>query len=461
MTALRRVFIPNRGEIAMRVIRACDAAGIETVIGFSEADRGSLPVQRATRAVCLGPAPAAGSYLDIDAVVTAALGTRCDALHPGYGFLAESADLATLCAAHGLTFIGPSPDTIRSLGDKVSARKLAHEAGVPVVPGRDDIASYDDARKAADQIGYPILLKAAKGGGGRGMQVVSSPNDLRSAVDTARAEARAAFGDGTVYIERFIRRARHVEVQVLGDRHGTVIHLGERECTLQRRHQKIVEEGPARDVPAAQVDAMRKAAIALARSVNYESAGTVEFIFDRDLNEFFFLEVNTRIQVEHPVTEMLTGVDLVAEQLRIASGEPLSITQDQVALSGHVIECRITAEDARDGFRPSPGEITQWHPPEGEGIRLDTHCHAGYIVPPHYDSLLAKLIVAGQDRADAQQRMRAALAQFHLSGIDSTIAFLEALLDRPEVRSGDIDTRWVERVLEEPGFRAVLEGGRT
>jgi acetyl-CoA carboxylase, biotin carboxylase subunit len=454
---IQKVFVANRGEIAVRIIRACQDIGLETVVGVSEADSDALPARMADRAVCIGPASAAGSYLNIDAVVTAAVGTGCDALHPGYGFLAENAALAELCGTQGIKFIGPRPETIRSLGDKISARAIAEQAGVPTVPGRDQLDSYDDALIAAEDIGFPVLLKAAAGGGGRGMQVVREKVALLRAFDTARAEARAAFGNDTLYMERFIGSARHVEVQVLGDCYGKVIHLGERDCTLQRRHQKIVEEGPATAVSEAVVAMMRQAAVKLARSVNYEGAGTVEFIFDQDIGEFYFLEVNTRIQVEHPVTELLTGVDLVAEQLSIASGVPLSLNQEDVRFSGHAIECRINAEAAAEGFRPSPGRIVTWAPPSGPGIRLDTHCHAGYVVPPFYDSLLAKLIVTGTDRADALARMRAALAGFTINGIDTTLPFLRALLDKPDVASDAISTRWVEVMLEDAEFLTQIE----
>lgn len=458
--SLRRVFVANRGEIAARIIRSCHELGIETVIGVSEADRDALPARMAGRAVCIGPASSTNSYLDVEAVVTAAVGTECDALHPGYGFLAENAKLPDLCAEHGITFVGPKAETIRKLGDKIEARAMAKQAGVPVVPGQDNVTSVDEAFEAAAAIGYPVLLKAAAGGGGRGMQVVQSKDKLKSAFDTAKAEARAAFGDDTIYMERFVGRARHVEVQVLGDRHDNVIHLGERDCTLQRRHQKIVEEGPATAVPADVVERMRRSAVDLARSVGYEGAGTVEFIVDQDSNEFFFLEVNTRIQVEHPVTEMLTGVDLVAQQLKIAAGEPMGLQQDQVRLRGHAIECRINAEVAAEGFRPSPGEITEWTAPENPEIRTDTHCYAGYTVPPYYDSMLAKLIVHGADRADALKRMSAALAQFRVSGIDTILPFLRALVERPEFISEDVSTRWVESVLEEPEFVAQIERSR-
>ncbi len=449
---LRRVFIANRGEIAVRIVRACHAAGLEAVVAVSAADRDTLAARLADRAICIGPASSSASYLDIEAVVAAAIGAGCDGLHPGYGFLAENATLAEICADAGLTFIGPAPAVIRDLGNKINARAIAKAAGVPVVPGRDGIASRADAAEAAGEVGFPILLKAASGGGGRGMQVVTAMKDLSTAFETATAEAHAAFGDGTLYMERFVGNARHVEVQVLGDRHGTVVHLGERDCTLQRRHQKIVEEGPATCVPAHLVEGMREAAVALARSVGYESAGTVEFIVDQDRQEFFFLEVNTRIQVEHPVTEMLTGVDLVGEQLSVAAGKPLCVTQDDIRLTGHAIECRINAEAALENFRPSPGRITDWQPPQGDGIRLDSHCFAGYIVPPFYDSLMAKLIVTGRDRDDALDRMRAALAEFRVEGVETTLPFLRALVARPEFRAGAVDTRWVEGIMTDPDF---------
>jgi len=447
---LRRVLVANRGEIAARIIRACHARGLETVVTVSEADRDSLPARLAGRSVCIGPARSSSSYLNTDAVVAAAVGTGCDALHPGYGFLAENAGLAAACAEEGVTFIGPRPETIRDLGNKIRARHLAMQAGVPVVPGRNDVADYEAASAAARDIGLPILLKAAAGGGGRGMQVVDEIGRLRSAFETATAEAQAAFGDGTLYVERFIPNARHIEVQVLGDRHGEVVHLGERDCTLQRRHQKIVEEGPAVLIPASLVERIRQAAVDLARGVRYENAGTVEFIVDQDRQDFFFLEVNTRIQVEHPVTEALTGVDLVGEQLRIAAGEPLAFRQHEIRLRGHAIECRINAESAAQNFRPSPGVISTWDTPEGDNIRVDTHCFSGYAVPPFYDSLLAKLIVVGSDRADCIRRTRQALDAFRVEGIETTLGFLRTLLDRPEFMAGAVNTRWVETVLAEP-----------
>lgn len=418
----------------------------------SDADRDSLPARLAGRAVCIGPARSSLSYLNIDAVVAAAVGTGCDALHPGYGFLAENAGLAQACADEGVTFIGPRPETIHDLGNKIRARALAMQADVPVVPGRDYVADYGAALNAAKEIGLPILLKAASGGGGRGMQVVRELASLRSAFETATAEATSAFGNGTLYAERFIANARHIEVQILGDCRGNIIHLGERDCTLQRRHQKIVEEGPASFVSPALIERIRKAAVDLARSVNYESAGTVEFIVDQDCNDFFFLEVNTRIQVEHPVTEAITGIDLVGEQIRIAAGEPLNLDQKLIRFTGHAIECRVNAELAIDNFRPSPGLISGWSAPEGANIRVDTHCFPGYVVPPFYDSLLAKLVVVGTDRADCIRRTRDALDAFRVDGVDTTLGFIQVLLERPEFIAGTINTRWVEKIITEPGF---------
>ncbi|OGA55618.1 MAG: acetyl-CoA carboxylase biotin carboxylase subunit [Betaproteobacteria bacterium RIFCSPLOWO2_12_FULL_65_14] len=452
--SLHRVLVANRGEIAVRIIRACRALGVETVVAVSEADRDSLAARLADRSVCIGPARSAASYLNVGAVVIAAAGSGCDAVHPGYGFLAENAALADACAQKGVTFIGPKPQTLREMGNKIQARALAARAGVPVVPGSADVADYERAAAVADDIGLPILLKAAAGGGGRGMQIVREPRQLRAAFETATAEARAAFGDGTLYVERLIANARHVEVQILGDRFGKALHLGERDCTLQRRHQKIVEEGPAALVAERLRGRIRQAAVDLAVGVGYENAGTVEFIVDQDREEFFFLEVNTRIQVEHPVTEALTGIDLVQEQLRVAAGEPLRLDQAQVRFSGHAIECRINAEAAHKDFRPSPGRISAWRQPEHQYVRVDTHCYPGYVVPPFYDSLLAKLIVVGSDRAQAVERMQRALGEFHIEGVETTVPFLRKLLARPEYISGRVNTRWVETVMAEPGFFA-------
>ena len=449
---LRRVLIANRGEIAVRIIRACRSMGVETVVAVSEADRESLPARLADRSVCIGLARSSASYLNVGAVVTAAVGTGCDAIHPGYGFLAENPALADACGQMGVTFIGPRPETIRQMGNKIQARALAERAGVPVVPGAADVADYERAAAVTQDLGLPILLKAAAGGGGRGMQIVRELGDLHGAFETATAEARAAFGDGTLYVERFIPNARHIEVQILGDRNGKVLHLGERDCTLQRRHQKIVEEGPAALVSESLLKSIRQAAVDLAVGVGYENAGTVEFIVDQDRGEFFFLETNTRIQVEHPVTEALTGIDLVQEQLRVAAGEPLLLDQAQVRLAGHAIECRITAEAAQDRFRPSPGRITEWRHPDHDFVRVDTHCYPEYVVPPFYDSLLAKLIVVGADRAQAVARMQQALDEFLIEGVETTLPFLRILLQRPEYVAGAVNTRWVEAVTAEPDF---------
>jgi len=450
---LARVLVANRGEIAVRVIRACHALGAEAVVAVSEADRDSLPARLADRAVCIGPPPPGQSYLRVEALVAAALGTGCDALHPGYGFLAESPALAVACAEHGVAFVGPRAESIRQMGHKLAARALAAEHGVPTAPGSTRVRSASEAAAVAQEIGFPVIVKAAAGGGGRGIKVVEDAAALGGVLEIAAAEARAAFGDDALYLERYVARARHVEVQVLGDRHGQVIHLGERDCSLQRRYQKIVEEGPATFVAPAARDAMRAAAVRLAAAIGYESAGTVEFLYDQDTRAYYFLEMNTRIQVEHPVTEMISGTDLVQAQLRIAAGEPLPYAQADLRLAGHAVECRITAESAAHGFRPSPGTITRWDPPGGPGVRVDTHCYAGYTVPPYYDSLLAKLIVHGADRAEALARLRAALAGFLIEGIDTTIPFLRALVSDPAFVAGQVSTRWVEERL------AALAGG--
>jgi acetyl-CoA carboxylase biotin carboxylase subunit len=444
---IRRVLIANRGEIALRVVRACRALGIESVVAVSEADRESLPARAADRAVCIGPPRASESYLNIDAIVAAALGTGCDAVHPGYGFLAEEPRFAEACLEAGLRFIGPRPESIRQMGNKLEAREMVRRIGIPVVEGSSGVRSVDEARKIAEAVGFPLLFKAAAGGGGRGIKIVSEPSALQGAFETAAAEARAAFGDGTLYIERYVANARHIEVQVFGDRYGNAVQLGERDCSLQRRYQKVVEEAPAPKVPEKLRQEIRAAGLAIARAMQYENAGTVEFIVDRDENRFYFLEMNTRIQVEHPVTEAITGLDLVREQIRVAAGEPLAFSAPAVSFSGHAIECRLTAESPAHNFRPCPGAITEWRPPEGEGIRLDSHCYAGYVVPPYYDSLIGKLVCHGRDRAEALERMRGALERFVIRGIDTTIPFLLFLLRQPEYAEGEFNTRWVERCL--------------
>ena len=446
--SVTRVLVANRGEIAVRVIKACQSLGIETVAAVSDADRESMAAQIANRAVCIGPPRSTDSYLKVENLIAAAQGTGCDALHPGYGFLSERAALAQACVDNNITFIGPSAENITQMGDKLEARKIARSAGVPLVPGSDHARNPGEAGELAEQIGYPLLLKASAGGGGRGIKLVSNAHEIEDTFRTAAAEARAAFGNDTLYMEKYVGNARHIEVQILGDQHGNVIHVGERDCSLQRRHQKIVEEAPAYAVPPEVRTKICEAAASLARRIGYRSAGTIEFIYDNDTADFYFLEMNTRIQVEHPVTEMITGVDLVGQQLHIARGEPLPFKQSDIRFAGHAIECRINAESPQHGFRPCPGRITEWNPPHGDGIRLDTHCYAGYFVPPYYDSLLAKLIVHAATRSAAADRIYAALDNFHVSGIDTLIPFLKTVIADPEYRSGAVNTQWLEKKLE-------------
>lgn len=451
--SIARVLVANRGEIAVRVIRACRALGVESVVAVSQADRDSMAVKKADRAVCIGPAHPQESYLNIGAVVTAALGTGADAIHPGYGFLAEQPRLAKACQDNGIIFIGPRPEIIQQMGNKIEARAIARKLGVPVVPGSEKVLSLHEAQDAAAAVGYPVLLKAAAGGGGRGMRIVDTADEMQRAFDSASAEANAAFGDGTLYLERYIRNARHIEVQVMADHWGNVIHLGERDCSSQRRYQKVVEEAPA-----PRLDALREpilhAARTLASRTGYENAGTIEFIVDQDAQEFFFLEMNTRIQVEHPVTEMITGVDLVQEQIRVAAGLPLNISQSDVRFRGHAIECRVNAESPDHGFRPSPGRISNWLAPEGDGIRVDSHCHAGYLVPPYYDSMLAKLIVHDDSRDEAIHRMTGALRRFEIEGVATTLSFLRDLVGQQRFKDGTTHVRWIEDLMNARSARA-------
>ena len=451
MSAISRVLVANRGEIAVRVIRACRALGVESVLAASSADAASLPARMADRVMRIGPAPSAASYLCAPTIVAAALGSRCDAVHPGYGFLSEQPELAQACIDNGLVFIGPGPRQIREMGDKLAARQAAAKLGIPVVPGSGLIEQLPQAADAAEEIGYPVLLKAAAGGGGKGMKAVRQPGDLEPVFREAAAEARSAFGDGRLYLESYIPNARHVEVQVLADRHGNCVHLFERDCSVQRRYQKLIEESPSPGLSQELRDGLCQAALRITKAIDYENAGTVEFIFDQDKGRFYFLEMNTRIQVEHPVTEMTTGIDLVQEQIRVAQGEPLSFAQRQVIPRGHAIECRINAEKPEDDFRPSPGMITRWRPPEGPGIRVDTHCYEGYTVPPYYDSLLAKLIVAGGSRMAAIARLQQALANFQVAGVDTTIPFLASLVERGDFIAGKVNTRWLEVVANAGG----------
>ncbi len=442
----RKVLIANRGEIALRVIRACRELGLPTVAVHSEADRDSLHVRFADEDICIGPAKPQQSYLNIPRIIAAAEITGADAIHPGYGFLAENADFAEICERSNIVFIGPSAHQIRMMGDKVEARRTMAAAGIPVIPGTEEaLADVRFARKAAEGIGFPVMIKAAAGGGGKGMRIARSSEEFAELFQMAKAEAESAFGNGALYVEKLLQGARHVEIQVLGDRYDRVVHLGERDCTIQRRHQKLIEESPS---PALNPELRREmgaAAIRGVEAIGYVGAGTVEFLLDRN-RRFYFLEMNTRIQVEHPVTEEVTGYDLVKEQLSVAAGERLSLP-DEIEIRGHAIECRINAEDPDNGFRPNPGLITTFHPPGGLGIRVDTHVYSGYRVPPYYDSLIAKLIVRARNRDEAMARALVALEMFVIEGVHTTIPFLRKVLDDKDFRSGDIDTHFLERYL--------------
>ncbi|HEY8106132.1 MAG TPA: acetyl-CoA carboxylase biotin carboxylase subunit [Gemmatimonadales bacterium] len=441
----KKVLIANRGEIALRVIRACRELGLQTVAVYSEADRESLHVRFADDDVCIGPPPGRLSYLKIPNLIAAAEITGADAIHPGYGFLAENAEFADTCRASNITFIGPTGEQIRLMGDKATARRLAQDAGVATVPGSP--GTIDDPEQAlafAEQIGFPVIIKATAGGGGKGMRIAHDAEQFVQLFGLAQNEALAAFGNGSVYVEKYLEHPRHVEIQVLGDTHGKVVHLGERDCSVQRRHQKLIEESPS---PALNTDLRRRmgdAAVALASNIAYQGAGTIEFLLDTD-GKFYFMEMNTRIQVEHPVTEMVTSFDLVKEQIRIAAGEPISYMGDGTRLRGHAIECRINAEDPYRNFQPSPGLITAYHPPGGPGVRVDTHVYAGYTVPPFYDSLLAKVIVHGNTRQEALSRMGQALDSFILEGVTTTIPFLARVIRHPDFVRGQVDTRFLER----------------
>ncbi|GAB4273496.1 MAG: acetyl-CoA carboxylase biotin carboxylase subunit [Coriobacteriia bacterium] len=444
-----KVLIANRGEVALRVIRSCKEMGVRTVAVYSEADRDSLHARLADEAVCIGPASSQKSYLNMPNIISAALTTGAEAIHPGYGFLAENANFAEACASSGLVFIGPSPDAIERMGDKSEARETMAKAGVPVVPGSEGaVAGSDEAAQVADEIGYPVLVKASAGGGGRGMRVVEAPEELASAFEQAQAEAKAAFGDGTLYVEKYVTKPRHVEFQVLADSHGDAIHLFERECSIQRRHQKLIEEAPSPAVDEELRRKMGEAALAAVRAVDYVNAGTIEFLLDED-GSFYFMEMNTRVQVEHPVTELVTGVDIIKEQIRIAAGERMKhSSQEAVALHGHAIEFRINAEDPDAGFRPAPGKVDLFNPPGGFGVRVDSHLYSGYTVPPHYDSLLAKLIVWGESREEAIARAARALDEFIVVGIPTSIPFHMKVVEDEMFRAGKVYTDFVEtRIL--------------
>jgi acetyl-CoA carboxylase, biotin carboxylase subunit len=443
---VHKVLVANRGEIALRVIRACRELDLATVAVYSTADEEALHVRAADEAVCIGPPRARDSYLNAHALIQAAKQTAADSIHPGYGFLAENAEFAAACGAEGIAFVGPTSEAIERMGDKALARTLAREADVPTVPGTDGTASLDDVLATAAELGYPVMVKAAAGGGGRGIKVAQGPDELADVLAQAAREADAAFGDPSLYLEKLLVGARHVEVQVLGDSHGNVVHLYERECSLQRRRQKLLEEAPSPALDAETRRAITDAAVRLAVSVSYTSAGTLEFLLDAS-GAFYFIEMNTRIQVEHPVTELVTGVDLVKEQLRVAAGEALSLVQEDVVMRGTAIELRINAEDADNDFMPSPGQITALELPGGPGVRVDTAIFAGYTIPPFYDSLVAKLIVWGRDRPEAIARARRALQEFRIEGITTTIPFHLSLLDDPRFVAGDYDVDYLERRL--------------
>jgi acetyl-CoA carboxylase biotin carboxylase subunit len=443
----KKLLIANRGEIALRIIRACHELGIRTVAVYSEADRESLHVRFADEEVCIGPPPAASSYLDIRRIISAAEITGAEAIHPGYGFLAENAEFSEICQRSDLVFIGPTPEQIRAMGDKATARRTMMEVGVPTVPGSEgEIEDPEEAKEVAREIGFPVMIKASAGGGGKGMRVALDADSFEKLFRQARNEAGAAFGDPGVYVEKFISQPRHVEFQVFGDQQGRVVHLGERDCTIQRRHQKLIEEAPSPALtPELRVE-MGDAAVRAAKTINYVGAGTVEFLLDQE-GRFYFIEMNTRIQVEHPVTEVTTGFDLLKEQIRVAAGEPLSFPDEQVTHRRHAIEFRINAEDPQRDFAPCPGQITTFHAPGGPGVRMDTHVYTGYHVPPYYDSLLAKLIVSGNTREEAVVRAQHSLDSFVIEGIPTTIELLARITRDPHFISGEVDTGFVARFL--------------
>jgi acetyl-CoA carboxylase biotin carboxylase subunit len=440
-----KVLIANRGDIALRIHRACREMGIKTVAVHSTADAGAMHVRLADESVCIGPPASRDSYLNVPAILSAAMITGADAIHPGVGFLSENPDFAEIVAEHGFTFIGPKPEHIRTMGDKIAAKKAAIELGIPCVPGSDGaVSSAEDAMVIAQEIGFPVLIKASAGGGGRGMKIALSVDDLGQAISMAQSEAKAAFGSGEVYLERYLGRPRHIEVQILGDSHGNVVHLGERDCSLQRRHQKILEETPSPALDATARAEIAEIAASAMRKLGYESLGTIEFLYED--GAFFFIEMNTRLQVEHPITEMVTGIDLVREQIQIASGAPIGFLQADIVFNGHSIECRVNAEDPVS-FRPSPGRITDYHAPGGLGVRVDSALYAGYEVPPYYDSLVAKLVVHGANRNECLLRLRRALDEFVIGGIDTTVPLHQQLTNVADFINGDYDIHWLENVF--------------
>jgi acetyl-CoA carboxylase biotin carboxylase subunit len=440
-----KILIANRGEIALRVMRACKELGIHTVAVHSTADANAMHVRLADESVCIGPPAARDSYLNIPQLLAACEITGADAVHPGYGFLSENARFAEILEAHNIVFIGPSAEHIRIMGDKIAAKQTARDLGIPVVPGSDGaVTPSDDAHAIAREIGYPVLVKAAAGGGGRGMKVALTDKDLDTALSTARAEAKAAFGDDALYMEKYLGKPRHIEVQVLGDGRGNAVHLGERDCSLQRRHQKVLEEAPSPALNAEQRKEIGEIVANAMRKLKYRGVGTVEFLYED--GNFYFIEMNTRLQVEHPVTEMITGIDLVNEQIRIASGAELMLRQEDITFEGHAIECRINAENPRT-FAPSPGQITYYHPPGGLGVRVDSGVYQGYRIPPHYDSLIGKLIVHGRTRVECMMRLRRCLDEFVVDGIDSTIPLFRDLVDNQDIANGMYDIHWLEKYL--------------
>lgn len=440
---IRKLLIANRGEIAVRIIRACREMGIETVAVYSEADRESLHTQLADEAICIGPGPSSESYLNMERIMSATMVSGADAIHPGFGFLSENARFAEICEQCNVTFVGPGSEVIRNLGNKQIARNIMKAAGVPVIPGTDrPIPDAKTGAREAKKIGYPVIIKAALGGGGKGMRTAFSPEEFELAFQTAQKEAQIAFGDGTMYIEHFVEHPRHIEFQILADSQGHVIHLGERDCSIQRNHQKMIEESPSAAVSEKLRNQMGKAAVKAAKAAHYVNAGTIEFLLEKNGN-FYFMEMNTRIQVEHPVTEWVTGLDLVKEQIRIASGEALSVTQKDVKIQGHAIECRINAENPRKNFRPSPGTITALHLPGGQGIRVDTGIYTGYRIPPYYDSMLAKLIVHGENRQDAIAKMKSALGEVIIDGVDTNVDYQFDILNDPDFQSGNLDIEFL------------------
>jgi acetyl-CoA carboxylase, biotin carboxylase subunit len=442
-----KILIANRGEIALRILRTCQELGIATVAVHSTVDQSALHVQLADEAVCIGEAPSSKSYLNIPNIISAALTRNANAIHPGYGFLSENAKFAEICADHQIHFIGPSPESMRLMGDKSTAKRTMQEAGVPTVPGSDGLVADEAmATELSRKIGFPLMIKATAGGGGRGMRFVHDPNDLGKLFMAAQGEAEAAFGNGGVYLEKFIEKPRHIEFQVLADTYGNVVHLGERDCSIQRRHQKLLEEAPSAVLTPELRQKMGDAAVRAAASIGYVGVGTVEFLLDGS-GDFYFMEMNTRIQVEHPVTEMITGLDLIAEQLRVAQGEKLSFTQKDIQLRGHAIECRINAEDPEHNFRPNPGRISAYLPPGGPGVRIDSHVYTDYEIPPYYDSLIGKLIVWGPDRPTAIARMQRALQECAITGVATTIGFHQKILANPQFRSGLVYTNFVEQMM--------------